>query len=294
MAAPGQDAAQPSEGTAQDGQGQGQDRTSPEQYQSGVLSPDVFTNAPEELRPHLMEYVKTQVDPHLQERFSENADFRKTWEPFSQVEGLTEWEPEALGGLLEFADAVDVAADENHPQHQEAMEAVFETWQAMGEQFGLWDRLEDSDDSGEDGEGEEPEYMTREQFEQERQRWESEQQMSQNVEQAAEAIRGHVDALKLPGDPGSPERETAAKAIYSLMTPYLEDSSLSEEDLVKAAYQDYTAIRGNGQADLIEETEERQPGTTMRGGGASNEPEEVKSWAEADRLAKERLRAAGV
>jgi len=279
MSAPGQDAAQPT-GTAPDGQGQSQDRT--DSYE-GILGPDVFNDAPEELRDHLVNYVKTKVDPFINQRFQESSEFQKTWEPFSQIEGLTDLHPEDVDHLVELGYALAAAGDEQHPGNQEALEAVRQTWEAIGEQFGFTSEADGEEADGDD----EPEYMTREEYEAERAAEQQQQQLQQTTQQIQE-IRGHVDKLPI-GEAGSREREKAERALYSFMLRY-DDGNMSNEDVVKAAYEDYTDLVGGAQSDLLENHEES--GTTVNGGRADNAPEEVHGWREADKLAKARLTGA--
>lgn len=293
MAAPGQDAAQPDAGTAHDGQGQGQDRTSQEQGQQySVLGEDAFNDAPEELRDHLVNYVRTKVDPALTQKFQEAGEFRQTWEPFSQIEGLTDLGPEGVDGLVEFAYTVDAAGDENHPDHQQAIESLYETWQQMAEQFGFWGEDEDGDDDGGSPEdnGNEPEYLTAEEFER---RWaerEQQEQRSQTVDQIHSELTEGVKALELPN-------EKAEKAVWSFMQQYADDPNMTPEQLVQAAYEDYQEIVGGAQSDLIEETEERPTGNNLRGGKVHSAPEDLSNqdgspaWKKATEVARARMAA---
>lgn len=285
MSAPGADAAQSNGGTAPDGQGQDQDRNGT----YSVLGEDAFNDAPEELRDHLINYVKTKVDPALTQRFQEHSQFKQTWEPFSQIEGLTDLHPEDVDQLVELGYMMAAAGDEQHPQRQQAIDSLRDVWEELGSTYGFLD----DDDEGE-GDDDEPEFMTREQFEEELQRRESERdqqtQYQQTVAQTQQEIRAEVDKLPL-GDPGSKEREKAENAIFSFMLRY-EDPNLSNQDVVKAAYQDYQELVGGAQEDLVEDLDERHTGQTLRGGSADTKPEEVRSWADADKLAKARLSGA--
>jgi hypothetical protein len=281
MSAPGADAAQSNGGTAPDGQGQDQDRSA-QQY--SVLGEDAFNDAPEELRDHLVNYVKTKVDPQLTQRFQEASEFRSTWEPFSQIEGLTDLHPDDVDQLVELGYTMAAAMDESNPQRDQAVEALRETWEQMAEQFGFGD---EDDEGGDDGG--EPEYMTREEFEAELERRENERTQQatreQTVEQIRTEMRSEIDKLPL-GD--GEQREKAEKAIFSFMGRY-DDPNMTTQDVVKAAYEDYTDLVGGAQEDLVEDTEERTTGSTLRGGGADTSPEEIHGWADADKAAKARL-----
>ena len=289
MSAPGADAAQSNAGTAPDGQGQDQDRSGSQQY--SVLGEDAFNDAPEELRDHLVNYVKTKVDPALTQRFQEASEFRSTWEPFSQIEGLTNIAPEDVDQLVELHYTLAAASDPDHPQNQEAVEAFQETWEQLGQQLGYFD------DEGEEGEEEseegddEPEYLTREEFEQMMSERQQQDQQKDLVEQTRQEIRGYVDNLELPGEQGTPERERAERAIFSFLQAY-DDPKMSNEDAVKAAYQDFQELVGGAQEQLVEDTEDRHTGSTLRGGGADTSPEEVRSFKEADKLALARFKGA--
>jgi hypothetical protein len=281
MSAPGQDAAQPT-GTAPDGQGQGQDRTA----YNGVLGPDAFSSAPEELRPHLEEYVRTQVDPHINQRFQDAAQFRQTWEPFSQIEGLSDLHPEAVDQLVEFGYIMEAAGDEQHPQHQQAVEALAETWEQMGEQFGFFDKEEGDETENAD----EPQYMTREEFEAELAQRDQQATMAQTEQQIQQEIHEAIGRLDLPGDPDSEEQNDAINAVLSFMNRYADDANMSNEDVVKAAFEDYQRLVGGGQRRLLKETAEVNGGQTIRGGGADTEPEKITSWRDADKAALARMR----
>jgi hypothetical protein len=287
MSAPGADAAQSNGGTAPDGQGQDQDRSA-QQY--SVLGEDAFNDAPEELRDHLVNYVKTKVDPALTQRFQEASEFRSTWEPFSQIEGLTDLHPEDVDQLVELGYTMAAAMDENHPQRDEAIQQLRETWEQMAEQFGFGDE-DESDEGGED-DGDELEYMTREEFEAElearEQQRTQESQREQTVEQIRQEMRSAIDDLPL-GD--GEKREKAEAAIFSFMGRY-DDPNMTTQDVVKAAYGDYTDLVGGAQEDLVEDTEGRTTGSTLRGGGADTSPEEIHGWADADKAAKARLMGA--
>jgi hypothetical protein len=64
-------------------------------------------SVPEELRGYVEDVAK-QIQGNVTRRFQEHADFRKTWEPFSQVEGLTDLPPDELQELVQFR---DIASD---------------------------------------------------------------------------------------------------------------------------------------------------------------------------------------
>jgi hypothetical protein len=288
MSAPGTEAAQSDAGTAPNGQGQDQDRSF-----SSILGEDAFSDAPEELREHLAEYVRRSVDPKLTQRFQEHAEFRNTWEPFSQIQGLTDLDPQDVDQLVELGYALAAAGDQNHQGHQQAVEYVQDVLEKMGTELGFFEDDDDGDGDGDEAQQGEQQYMTREQFEAEMQQREQQSQQQQAQQQTQQQIQTEINAavqgLDLPGQPGSEERQQAEKYVYTLMAPYVDDASLSHEQLVQAAYSDYQQLRGGAQSDLIEDAENGNGGSTLRGGGADTAPEEVKSWGEARKLAKARM-----
>jgi hypothetical protein len=122
-------------------------------------------SVPEELR-RLRQDVAKQIQGNVTRRFQEHADFRKTWEPFSQVEGLTDLPPEELQELVQFREIASDPAqfDDWLVGIAEAMaEADPDRFQAvfgrLGESTGLFgDDGEDDGDEGGDG-GDRPESL---------------------------------------------------------------------------------------------------------------------------------------
>jgi hypothetical protein len=105
-----------------------------------------LNSVPEELRQYVDPIVK-QIQGNVTQRFQEHADFRKQWEPLSQIEGLQDTPPERLQDLLQFN---QIASD---PEQ-------FDGWmvqylQALGEAEpdrleGLFDKFDEAGLFGED------------------------------------------------------------------------------------------------------------------------------------------------
>jgi hypothetical protein len=90
---------------------------------SGPIPWDL-SSVSEELRPHVEAALKG-VEGGVTKRFQEHADFRKQWEPYAGVEGLSEISPEDMARLVAF--------------HQTASdEQQFEQWlRAVAQEFGI-------------------------------------------------------------------------------------------------------------------------------------------------------------
>jgi hypothetical protein len=67
---------------------------------SGPIPWDL-SSVSEELRPHVEAALKG-VEGGVTKRFQEHADFRKQWEPYAGVEGLSEISPEDMARLVAF------------------------------------------------------------------------------------------------------------------------------------------------------------------------------------------------
>lgn len=111
-----------------------------------------LSSVPEALRGEF-DPVLQQIRDALGQRYvprSEHDEFRQRWEPLAGIEGLDQLHPEDVDQMVGMAYDMLAAADENHPQREQALAQLRESWEAIGNQFELWD------DDGGDPAGDDP------------------------------------------------------------------------------------------------------------------------------------------
>jgi hypothetical protein len=237
-------------------------------------------SVPEELRPFVSDVAK-QIQGNVTRRFQEHADFRKTWEPFSQVEGLTDLPPDELQELVQFRDIASDPAqfDDWLVGIAEAMaEADPDRFQAvfgrLGESTGLFgdDGEEDGDEGGD---GFDPESL-REMF-------------SEMLDERLGPIEQHVNHSSQESRVNA-AREQIANELEQIADDHkkqfdeeLDDDARTHikrlalsfdgaDNALQEAYREHLRITGQAQGELIDE-KLGQPRPGVNGGRADTAPE---------------------
>lgn len=233
---------------------------------------------PEEVRPYVEEQVK-QINSNVEGKFREHADFRKTWEPFGQVEGLTDVPPEELRELVAFR---EILGDE---------EALEDWWNTLGEKAGFFEEDEGGEGEELEGEGDEPPPWAQNLMERieglegglkpvQEHLTQSQRESAQNA--AAQQIVNDVAALeKKHGELD----DDAKEAILKLARAY--DGA---EDSIPRAFEDYLKITGQAQGELADSKHD-QPGPAVETGNPSTEADEFSGLGDPNlkRAARERF-----
>jgi hypothetical protein len=260
-----------------------------------------LSSVPEELRGYV-ENVAKQIQGNVTRSFQDHADFRKTWEPFSQVDGLTEVPPEELTELVQFREIASDPAkfDDWLVQVASAMaeadpgrfEAVFGR---LGQETGLLDP-DDDGESGEDGGAFDQEAM-REMFTEllDERLGPIEQHVNTSSQearvQAAQAhIASEIEAVQqLHKDQFGEDEELDEDAIAHIKAlAFAHDGA---EDAIRKAYAQHLKVTGQAQGELIDE-KLGQPRPGVNGGRADTAPETFSAQDPALKAAAlQRLRA---
>src|SRR6185437_14923972 len=243
------------------------------------------TGTPTPLESYLQTVPEDQreiVEPHLREhekkvngRLQEAAEFRKTWEPFSQVEALKSYQPEQLSELLAWHQQIVSSPD------------AFQEWLAQAaKEAGLTPAEEkELSDAEEDGE------LTREEIQKLIQE-QAEQKFAPLQERLEEdAIRQAFTDLE------SVEKieltEDQKKTICDLGIDLAVDDKgqhlpMGDASWVKAGFDRYRQIVSEAQSAFVGE-KVRQPNPPLTPGGAPA-AQAPKTFEEASKMALGRLR----
>ena len=292
MEAGGSAGAQPG-GTAPMG-GQGDAGQGEAQQQGGGewegLYGEAVQNAPEELRPHIAEYLKG-LEPNFNKPFQDLAETRQqmeAYQPFQEM-GL---ESEDIEGLASFWQMVNLAGqDSNHPDVQQAQDQMYGWWEQVGNELGFFGEDEEGgegDEGGFDDDPDDPGIVG--ELETQIQELQQQLQQVQGNTQAQHYERQNAETLaKLASQDGfdfdSPDMQDDLNRIYRLAYAHAEGG---DENAIQNAYEDWKAIAGRGQQQLSGVGAE-QPGPSLNGGEPNTEPEDIHSWKDASALAKRRL-----
>jgi hypothetical protein len=257
---------------------------------------------PEELRGYASEIAK-QIQGNVTRRFQEHADFRRTWEPFSQIEGLTDVPADELQELLAFRNLVNDPGQFDNwfvqvgqallEQEPDRFEQLF---QRLGTETGM---LEDDGEGGGDGESGGGDLVSQvsellDQKLEERlgpieQRFTSAEEQ-QRIDAAGQHIASELTRVGAQHQEQHGEEldDDAQDAIKQLAVAYG-----GAEDSIERGYQDYLRLTGKAQGELVDD-KLGQPRPSVSGGSADTSPEAL-SFGDPrlKQAARERLRAAG-
>src|SRR4051812_8173058 len=132
-------------------EGEGQEQGGQEQGQ-GHPSWDL-SRYPADMRDFAQQVLRDH-DGDVTRRFQEHAEYKKGWEPFENIEGLKDMDPEEVAGLVDFRNRLMSEGGEQEFIHglfdPEQNPGAEDQWAEIGQQNG-W--LDDEDSEGEhDGE----------------------------------------------------------------------------------------------------------------------------------------------
>jgi hypothetical protein len=259
------------------GDGGGGDGGAGEGGDGGPAQGDLYdlSAVPEELRGYVDDVVK-QIQGKVTKSFEQSADFRKTWEPYAEL-GLTDYEPDQLSSLLEFA---QIAADPEQfrgwladvARHLHENDAQsFEKWF-----YDVGGELDLLDDDGEPGEGGEPEGAEA-----------LMQQFGQMLQQHLDPLNQRIDALE--GNTRTSAANAAIDAQFEALAKSENDGEPFDEetrnivgrfalaydgadDAIARGFADYMKVVGGAQGDLVDAKSD-QPAPANSGGVADTSAE---------------------
>lgn len=240
-----------------------------------------LNSVPEDYRPHVEPYLRS-IESNANERFREHADYRKQWEPYEEL-NLTDYDPEGLQGLLEFAELT-----QNPEQFKE-------WWTAVGQQSGFMNDLLPSEDDGEFDEEDGLEGLDLETFKgalnellDERlgpiQQREQEREVNQQIEQANTAIDQQMQALH------DQHGEFDEQAVYRFAYAHAESS----EDPIQAGFEDYMKFVAQIENQTVNGRVAQPPPPGSGEGPANTNSQAPTSFEDAKAMARERMSAAQI
>jgi hypothetical protein len=265
------------------------DDVQPEEGQGGEATGGLFDSylqtVPEDARDTVASYLK-DASKGVEGRLQEAAAFRKTWEPFSQIEALKDYQPEDLSQLVAWHQSVVSNPD------------AYKEWLAQAAKEAGLTPAEEKELSTleEDGEltREEVQKLIQEQAEQrvaplqERLEQFESQQVHDLEENAIRQVFADIESaekIKLTED--------QKQAICELGMAHVADAKgtelpMGDASWVKAGFDRYRQIVSEGQRAFVDE-KVRQPNPPLTPGGAPA-AQAPKTFDEASKMALGRLR----
>lgn len=260
-----------SEGSVQP-EGQGADSG---ESGGGFYQEYLQNEVPEDYREHVEPYLRS-IESNANEKFREHAEYRKQYEPYDEL-NLSQYEPEGLANLLAFAELME--------DEEKFKEWVTETGQKLGigQELNQGDEFDDGDD-GEFGELDLDTIRTAfgelldDRLGPLEERLNSSDQERQSNE-ANQIIETKMEELH--EQHGDFDEQAVYKLAFAL--------SESSDDPIQAGFDEYQRIVGNIQTETVNGQVE-QPAPPERGGGPANTNQKPPTdFAEASKMAKERL-----
>jgi hypothetical protein len=259
-------------------EGQGDEAT-------GGLFDSYLQTVPEDARETVASYLK-DASKGVEGRLQEAAEFHKTWEPFSKIDALKTYEPEALSELLAWHQQVVSSPD------------AFQQWLAEAAKEAGLTPAEEKELSAaeEDGEltREEVQKLIQQQAEQgiaplqqRLEQFESQQAVGEEenaIRQAFEEIESEAK-VTLTED----QKQTICELGMALAVDAKgTDLPMGDASWVKAGFDRFRQIISDGNRAFVDE-KVRQPGPPLTPGGtpAAQAP---KTFDEASKMALGRLR----
>jgi hypothetical protein len=251
--------------------------------QGGTPYDEYLSRIPEEVRGDV-EPVFKDWDKNVTQRFQEASQYRQTWEPYEQA-GINQFAPEQVQLGLQFVQALD------NPQ------AIKEWYDQYAQQNGLIDQQAEQqaapsfDEYGVYGDpsAQQLEQLLKTQLGPIQQQleafgqWREAQEFAAREQEALRMIEGQIEELKTKhGD------EFNEKAVEQLVAQYIETDPVNA---VNRAWADYQALV-NQISQSVVKSKVSAPPAAESGGVPDVNPEEIKTLADANRIAKERLRQA--
>ena len=217
-----------------------------------------------------VERIAKDIDRNVNTKLQEAAEYRKGWEPYEHL-GLNELDPEGLGALLSFADAL---ADQSTAQG-----ALMDLAQQVG--VDLSAQVADGDVEASPLTGLESEVA-------ELREWKNsqeERELFASVE-AEETKRLQAEWGEVEERHGKPFSEDEQARLRDLALKFVADSDTPISD----AYDFIEGITGQAQSALVDGAPD-QPSPAEPAGQASTSAAPVESFEEAERLYRERRMA---
>ena len=240
---------------------------------------EYLNRIPEAVRSDV-EPVFKEWDANVTQRFQDAAEYRKTWEPYEQI-GVSQQPPEVVEWLMQFYDAHN-----NNPQ------AVVEWAQGYAQEHGLAlaEAAQEEEQFGYDALGYDPQQLEKlleaklgpltsrfEQFEQ----WQQQQEQAARMSQAEHYIEGQLKELEQKHG-----QEFDREAIDPFLARYVETDP---RNAVPKAWNDYQAFKARIEKGFVGARESL--GQPPEGSGpADARPPQIKSLADANAIAGERIR----
>ena len=218
-----------------------------------------------------VERIAKDIDRNVNSKLQDAAEYRKGWEPYEHL-GLNQLDPEGLGALLSFADAL---SDESTAQG-----ALMD----LAQQVGV-------DISAQNAEGFDPEASPLSGLESEvadLREWKNsqeERELFATVE-AEETKRLQAEWSEVEERHGKPFSEDEQGRLRDLALKFVADSDTPISD----AYDFIEGIAGRAQSALVDGAPD-QPSPAEPAGQASTSAAPVESFEEAERLYRERRMA---
>lgn len=219
-----------------------------------------------------VERIAKDIDRNVNGKLQEAAEYRKGWEPYEQL-GVNELDPDGLGALLQFAEAL---SDE-----ETAREALLQIAETVGVDLAGVDPVGEATED-------DPIASVQQELEDLRQ-WrqaQEERELYATVE-AEEAQRLEAEWAEVEEAHGRPFTDDEKVRLRDLAIRFVADS----EQPIKDAYEFITSVAGQAQSDLVDQAPD-QPSPAEPGGQASTAVEPVETFEEAERLMRERRQMA--
>lgn len=219
-----------------------------------------------------VERIAKDIDRNVNGKLQEAAEYRKGWEPYEQL-GVNELDPDGLGALLQFAEAL---SDE-----ETAREALLQIAETVGVDLAGVDPVGEATED-------DPIASVQQELEELRQ-WrqaQEERELYATVE-AEEAQRLEAEWAEVEEAHGRPFTDDEKVRLRDLAIRFVADS----EQPIKDAYEFITSVAGQAQSDLVDQAPD-QPSPAEPGGQASTAVEPVETFEEAERLMRERRQMA--
>jgi len=232
------------------------------QGQRDSTGPYDLSSVPEEHRLAVEAWAK-ENDRKVQAKFTEAAEYRKTWEPYEAL-GLNEIDPESVEAIVGFARTL---ADED---------AAKELIADLAREYGVIDADEapaiDPDDPMAEIRAELAELR------------EFKSQFDQDKELDAEAVSLREEFEQVEQQHGRPFTPEEQERLAKLAQRFY---AAGDENPITAAYEVINDIAGTAEAALVAASQD-QPAAAEAGGSASTAVEPVEDFDESLRLWRER------
>lgn len=239
-----------------------------------------LADAPEDAREWASGFAK-KIEGDTTKRFQEAAEFRKQWEPYAGVEGLTDIPADDLSQYLQLITTLDgIGTDEGV---------------ALARQIAELHGLAIADDTGDqDPDDPDPDADLREQIREElRQEMEDRfkpydearqaAEYEQTVAEQARSIEASLEAIDK--DRGKALSEDQRKQVLEASRAFID-----QDDPVKAGYQFWTSIVGSAEQGLVK-GKQGEPEPAERGGQPAAQKPAIRSIEDATNALRERLAA---